>query len=808
MAESESWRQAYIADLKAALLKADALADRLALRRSWARAAGGWLSGSEAGECSQEELALGERFALGFDEFGTRLRVDELEDVARGLVGALSFEAAERRAFRPALADAALLRFSGHTSYQSDTQKAALRSLLTAPRGASLAISMPTGSGKSLLFQAGPRAWRASEPGACVIVITPLVGLAQDHERTLRGLEGLEQSRALHGGMSADEREEILFAFRRGEIPVLLMSPEVAFGRARSALLEAAKPAVEKYGLPGRLAAVFIDEAHIIESWGRTFRPDFQRLPGLVAALREANPDLLTVLLSATLSPGARTELQRAYGRAPWLEIHAGVPRYDFDIVTRRFESAEDRQEALLRAVDLCPRPAIVYTTRVRDAEGVHDLLRDGGYRRIALFTGETGPSERQEVIDRWAAGDIDLVVATSAFGLGIDKKNVRTVIHACMPESAARWYQEIGRGGRDGHQALAMLLWCDDPERDDVGKALRMSSRDWLTRPYAEEHWEALRDRAESTWLPGVRRRLVLPLDAAPARLGLHTGGHNRRWNQSLLNLMQRAGVLDVLTIEERQAHPTWEVVLHRDELMSEPATAASAWDDIFQLRDAEQTSSLAEAKSFVNHIRGRVSSCLLTGAFSLIEPEVWDAPPCGRCARCRERRYPAPEKIASGGLEAVWAEGPEVSRGPTGRLLISPDGVDVAARRRLLLRLARAGLQQLVISDEWAGEAAEVLAAEGAPLGLVLSNSDWMEGRWALANLPTAAILPEGAPDIDRWMVQVSAFSAAFPKQRIVLVADPAARADGRRLDQVASPLGSYPEAFLDTLAIGAAA
>jgi ATP-dependent DNA helicase RecQ len=808
LAESEGWRLAYIADLRAAFLKAEAVADRLALLRSWVRAAGGWLPASESGIRTSEELAQSERFALGFDEFGTRLRVDELHDIAPELMDSLRFEANERRTFRPAQADAALLRFSAHTSYQSDTQKAALRALLTAPPGASLAVSMPTGSGKSLLFQAGLRAWRDRRPGACAIVITPLVGLAQDHERTLRGIDGLQQSRAIHGAMSDDDREETLFAFRRGEIPVLLMSPEVAFGRARSALLEAAKPAEEKFGLEARLAAVFIDEAHIIESWGRTFRPDFQRLPGLVAALRETNADLLTVLLSATLSPSARAELQRAYGRMPWLEIHAGVPRYDFDIVTRRFDFAEDRRSALLRAVDLCPRPAIVYTTRVRDAEEVHGELQSRGYSRIALFTGETGPAERQVVIDRWAAGDIDLVVATSAFGLGIDKKNVRTVIHACMPESAARWYQEIGRGGRDGHQALALLLWCADPERDDAGEALRMSSGDWLTRPYAEEHWEALRERSESTWLPGVRRRLVLPLDAAPERLGLHTGGHNRRWNQSLLNLMQRAGVLEVMTVEERQAHPTWEVVLHRDELLSDPATASAAWDDIFRLRDAEQTSALAEAKSFVNHVRGRARNCMLAGAFSLIEPEVWDAPPCGRCAQCRERNYPAPKEIASGGLEAVWDEGPDVSRGPLGRLLISPEGSDASGRRRLLRRLARAGLQQLVIPDEWASEAAEILAAEGAPLGLVLADSDWMGGRWALANLPTAAVLPEGAPDIDRWMKQVRAFSTAFPKQRLVLVADPAARADGRRLDQVASPLGSYPEAFLDTLAIGVAA
>ena len=520
MGESEDWRTAHVADLRAAYLAASAVADRLTLLRSWVRAAGGWLETQDLDRLEPAELAGTDRFGLAVDEFGIRLRMEELDEIAQGLGDALRLDSELRRAFQPATADAVLLRFSGYDSYQSETQKAALRALLTAPLGASLAVSMPTGSGKSLLFQVGPRSWRSERPGACAIVITPLVGLAEDHERTLRGLEGLEGSRALHGALSDSKREEILFAFRRGEIPVLFMSPEVAFGRAREALLEAAKPPEEKFGLEARLAAIFIDEAHIIESWGRTFRPDFQRLPGLVAALRQANPKLLTVLLSATLSPSARDILKRSYGQDPWLEIHAGVPRYDFDVVTRRFSDPAERHQAVLHAVDLCPRPSIVYTTRVRAAQDLHDELCARGYRRLALFTGDTQATERQEVIARWAKGDLDLVVATSAFGLGIDKRNVRSVIHACLPESTTRWYQEIGRGGRDGHQALSLTLWTEGPGGDDAGEAMRMAASDWLTRPLAEEHWEALRDKAETQWLPGTRRRLTLPLDAAPPRL------------------------------------------------------------------------------------------------------------------------------------------------------------------------------------------------------------------------------------------------------------------------------------------------
>jgi ATP-dependent DNA helicase RecQ len=410
----------------------------------------------------------------------------------------------------------------------------------------------------------------------------------------------------------------------------------------------------------------------------------------------------------------------------------------------------------------------------------------------------------RQEVIDRWANGDLDLIVATSAFGLGIDKGNVRSVIHACLPESAARWYQEIGRGGRDGHQALALTLWTDDPDGDDVGEALRMAASGWLTRPLAEEHWEALRDKAETRWLSGTRRRLAVPLDAAPPRLGRYTGSNNRRWNQSLLNLLQRAGALEIMTVEERQAHPTWHFVLLRDELLADSMTAAPIWDEVFALREAEQRSAVSEARRFLQIMRSRETNCLLVSAFGLIEPEVWDAPPCGRCIACRQRTRSAPTRIPSGGLDAVWNHGPPVTRGPSGRLLVSPEAYHASAgRARLLERLARAGVQQVVVPNGWEREAAEVFARQNASVGFVLPHSEWLDGRWSLANLPTAAVLPDPAPDIDAWLRRTEIFSREFPKQRLVLVAEPSTLAGGRRLDQVASPLGSYPETYLETLA-----
>lgn len=826
--ESERWLRSSLARTLAALRDAHAPADRLVLVREACRLSGGRFDLASHGVAlSSTEESLLKRFGLERATDGAvRLLTDDLDEIAPGLSAALRLDTIPRKLFATGAPDAALKRCGSHAAYTSVTQKAAIGALLTMPDAATLMVSMPTGSGKSLLFQLAPLWWRRDTPGACAIVVVPTVALAEDHERALQEIPGLKGSRALTGALSAAQRDEVLQAFRRGEAPVLLLSPEAAFGSAREALLNAAAPPDEKFGLAARLMAVFVDEAHIIESWGRTFRPDFQRLPGLIDALADLNPALKTVLLSATLTPAARNVLRKTYARGEWLEIDARIPRFDFDLAVRAFADPSDREEALLKAIDRLPRPAIVYTTRVDQAEALHQRLRQRDYKRVEVFTGSTQGSDRQRIIRGWADQRFDLVVATSAFGLGVDKGDVRAVIHACLPETPARWYQEIGRASRDGHQGLGLTLFtqaradersfpADEDDDDKHGRsdetlARRLAGAGWLSRPKAEARWKALVNSCQPAWTEDGHRRLVLSLDSAREGLGRYTGEHNRGWNRSLLNLLQRAGVVELRAdppSEDASRHgevepETWEVTLLDDRLVSAGDGWSEVWDLVFATRDSEKRQATGELDRFRRLMSGVFEGCLLRETFALIEPGV-DAADCGRCDDCRRAGRSPPTFVQPGGATHTWSRPEPPSRALGGGVFLVVPSIEES---RLIDRLARTGVEQFIVSTDRVEETADELAASPVRFGFVHDLDDWLVNGRIVADVPTA-ILAEDRNDLGRILEAAHALARERPGQTLALVADPHRVVDRRPLYHIASPQAPIPERTLDDLALSPA-
>lgn len=821
--EEEEWLRVARVRRHQAFGLASASGDRGALLREYTR-----LHGGEA-LLAHGELRPGEPDASWHERFGLVVRPSptghqvKLDDYSMPLPPAIADELKMvlplspevRRPSTPSVADAVLRRLVGYREYQSPTQKAAVRACLTMPPGSSLVVGMPTGGGKSLVFQVATLLWREGvreKERPVVLVIVPTIALALDHERSLRAIPGLQASRAITGSMSAGERDEILFAFARGEVPVLLLSPELALRTARPWLERAAgrdAHLVAADAPSARLAAIFVDEAHIIESWGRGFRPDFQLIPMLVSELRKLHPPLRTVLLSATVSEEALELLRDQYAHeGAWLEVSAKVPRYEFDIVAVRLTESE-RRDALPPLIDRAPRPAIIYTTEIEDAEVIFRTLKRRGYERLSLFTGDTPDDQRRRIVSAWSRGEIDLVVATSAFGMGVDKADVRSIIHAGLPEDPSRYYQELGRGARDGHQAVGVLLWTDQ----DVQTARALTARQWLSLDLSTLRWRAMLEDAE--FAKAIRRgaggvlECDLPLNARRQGLGEHTGARNRNWNQTLLNLLQRSGgILVKETREDPPSSPIWVVEIHDPRFLNRESTGVESLRQALSLREKERARATERLETFLTALRAPEDHCILTQTFELVEASAPFVRPCGRCPGCRAHGDEPPRSVTFHGTESDWLA-PDSAAPLEPILHVLPDDPTFSQGAAIVIqRMLRAGVGQWLLpvglAEVWLRE----LERLGEPLGLIEEHGAFLAHRWRLMHVPAAVILPSpgyhgmttalGSDILD----EVRKQHARWRGPRVFVLAASDMNYRGRSLSQCLGPFAPYAEGTIERL------
>jgi RecQ family ATP-dependent DNA helicase len=322
---------------------------------------------------------------------------------------------------------------------------------LAAVAGRDLLLVMPTGAGKSLCYQLP-----ALARGGTALVISPLIALMDDQAAKLSAL-GLRVAR-IHSGLERSVARQACIDYLNGSLQFLFIAPE----RLRV-------PGFPEMLAKRRLALIAIDEAHCISQWGHDFRPDYRMLGQYLPALRSQGDAVPVLAMTATATPSVQADITAQLGMAsPALFIH-GFRRDNLAIEVVELPVPE--RAGVIARLLAAPerRPAIVYATSRKQAERLAEELSHspsgravpGRAARIAAAAYHAGldPETREQVQAAFQAGELEVVVATIAFGMGIDKADIRTVIHAGLPATLEGYYQEIGRAGRDGAMSRTFLM-------------------------------------------------------------------------------------------------------------------------------------------------------------------------------------------------------------------------------------------------------------------------------------------------------------------------------------------------------------
>ncbi len=299
---------------------------------------------------------------------------------------------------------------------------------------------MPTGSGKSAIYQIAGFMLKGA-----TVVISPLIALQKDQVDSIG-----DDAVLINSTQRVREAREALEKIEGGEGKYIFLAPEQLHKQETIETLENAG-----------ISLFVIDEAHCISEWGHDFRPDYMQLGPTIERL--GHPTVLA--MTATASPEVREEIVQRLGmQSPKMFVH-GFDRPNISLRVDRFEKESQKLEALVHRVNWADKPGIVYVATRKNAEAIMHALEEEGCKAL-FYHGGLNASERTEIQERFMSGNADVMVATNAFGMGIDKADIRFVYHYDVSDSLDSYYQEIGRAGRDGEKAEAVLFF----RQEDMG--------------------------------------------------------------------------------------------------------------------------------------------------------------------------------------------------------------------------------------------------------------------------------------------------------------------------------------------------
>ncbi|MEQ8765536.1 MAG: ATP-dependent DNA helicase RecQ [Planctomycetota bacterium] len=330
----------------------------------------------------------------------------------------------------------ALKEHFGHGDFRG-RQRAIIERVM---RGEDTLVIMPTGDGKSLCYQLPA----LMLPGLTVVV-SPLIALMKDQVDALQRRD--LPATTINSSLDRKERERRLELVRQGDVKLLYVTPE----RFRS---EAFDEIIRQQDI----AFLAIDEAHCLSQWGHDFRPDYGQLGEIRRRL--GSPPVLA--LTATATPEVQSDIRRILDMEDAELFHAGIERPGLFLAASEHDDEASKIDRVAMLLERLSGAGIVYGALIKDLLRLEEELKVRGFRPL-VYHGKLGPEERRRMQDTFMAGDDTLVLATNAFGMGVDKPDIRFVLHYQMPGSVEAYTQEIGRAGRDGLPSYCELLYFQD---------------------------------------------------------------------------------------------------------------------------------------------------------------------------------------------------------------------------------------------------------------------------------------------------------------------------------------------------------
>ncbi len=296
---------------------------------------------------------------------------------------------------------------------------------------------MPTGGGKSLIYQLP-----ASVARGQAVVVSPLISLMKDQVDSLRekGLSAVY----VNSTLSAEEKRQAYAEIRSGNVDLIYIAPERIRDRGFMNLLK-----------EQNVTILAVDEAHCISQWGHDFRPDYMQ----IARLRRELGDPVTIAVTATATRKVREDIAAHLELENWADHIEGFDRENLFYRVTEIRTRDEKFDLILQGLSQMKGPAIIYAATRKNTELVADTLRMEGIP-VLTYHGGMNDKDRTEAQERFMNGEITTVAATNAFGMGIDKPDIRMVAHFDIPGSLEAYYQEVGRAGRDGEQSLCHLLF------------------------------------------------------------------------------------------------------------------------------------------------------------------------------------------------------------------------------------------------------------------------------------------------------------------------------------------------------------